>query len=545
MQYDQVGQLINESTTSHLTLNGTYQRQAQTLAHDYDEISNRIATTLPNGKVINQLYYGSGHLYNQSLQDGESITEIRDSERNQLHQETLRHQGVLTSAYDHDPMGRLTKQYSSTDEHIAIERHYNYDVIGQLTHITGNTRITHGQHTRHPTSIQQRRGHQYQYDAIGRLTEHKLLNQQSSQTSITEHFAFDPASNRVPVNSAQEKPKNNQSNQSKLNGKHSRPTELTTHDKYLTYTYDSHGRVLYKTQTPLKDGQSIKQSGNSIVGFRNSLQLAYNADHELTQSIAITQEGLNLTEIITDYHYDAFGRRISKHSQTKDKTRLIKTNAVRILDKPIQPSKTKQHRVDYLWDGNRQLQETTATHQFTTIYEQDSFEPVARLAWLRAGLMIAANDEPSAEERRDAEGWYGNNKPIIKTGVQLYHYHNDHLGTPNELTDQQGEVVWYADYQAWGNTATVEWKEQRIDNIVVSQEHLQPIRFQGQSFDTETGLHYNRFRYFDPDLGMFTTRDPIGLMGGTNVFQYAPNPVGWIDPFGLTNKPLNSSIFDK
>ena len=74
----------------------------------------------------------------------------------------------------------------------------------------------------------------------------------------------------------------------------------------------------------------------------------------------------------------------------------------------------------------------------------------------------------------------------------------------------------------------------------MSEEHLQPIRFQGQSFDTETGLHYNRFRYFDPDLGMFTTRDPIGLLGGNNVFQYAPNPTGWIDPFGLkcvTEKP--------
>ena len=81
--------------------------------------------------------------------------------------------------------------------------------------------------------------------------------------------------------------------------------------------------------------------------------------------------------------------------------------------------------------------------------------------------------------------------------------------------------------------ATVEWKAQRIDNIAVSQEHLQPIRFQGQYYDEETGLHYNRFRYFDPDLGMFTTRDPIGLAGGSNVFQYAPNPIGWIDPFRL------------
>ena len=545
LTYDQVGQLIEERTTSHLTLNGQYQRQAQTLTHDYDEIGNRIATTLPCGKVINQLYYGSGHLYNQSLTDpsnDNSITEIRHSERNTLHQEIVREQGVLTSAYDYDPMGRLTKQYSSTESHIAIERHYNYDVLGQLTHLTGHTRITHGQHSRNPSSIQQRRGHQYQYDSIGRLTEHKLINQQQTSTvnqstvnqSITEHFAFDPASNRVPVNAAVKEDKD----KSKTNGKQGRPTELTTHDKYLTYTYDSHGRVLYKTQTPLgKDGQPLKQSGSAIVGFRNSLQLAYNADHELTQSISITQQGIDTTVITTDYHYDAFGRRTHKHSETKQQSRRHPSG--KILISPVQTQKTKQNHTSYLWDGNRQLQQNTATHTHTIIYEQDSFEPVAQFIWLRDGL-TAANDEPESYQENQ-EGWYGNNKPVIKTGVQLYHYHNDHLGTPNELTDQQGDVVWYADYEAWGNTATVEWKSQRIDNIVVSEEHLQPIRFQGQSFDTETGLHYNRFRYFDPDMGMFTTRDPIGLDGGMNVFQYAPNPTGWIDPFGLANCMLSAA----
>ena len=101
-------------------------------------------------------------------------------------------------------------------------------------------------------------------------------------------------------------------------------------------------------------------------------------------------------------------------------------------------------------------------------------------------------------------------------------------------------MFWYADYEAWGNTAKVVWREQVIDNVKVSKDELQPIRFQGQSFDTETGLHYNRFRYFDPDLGMFTTRDPIGLNGGMNVFQYAPNPTGWIDPFGLSGSNLSA-----
>jgi len=61
------------------------------------------------------------------------------------------------------------------------------------------------------------------------------------------------------------------------------------------------------------------------------------------------------------------------------------------------------------------------------------------------------------------------------------------------------------------------------------------MRFQGQHFDEETGLHYNRFRYYDPDSSMFTSRDPIGLDGGINVFAYAPNPTGWIDPLGLSS----------
>ena len=61
----------------------------------------------------------------------------------------------------------------------------------------------------------------------------------------------------------------------------------------------------------------------------------------------------------------------------------------------------------------------------------------------------------------------------------------------------------------------------------------QLIRFQGQYFDVETGLHYNRFRYYDPDIGRFINQDPIELDGGNNLYQYAPNPLNWLDPLGL------------
>ncbi|MEY0247848.1 RHS repeat-associated core domain-containing protein, partial [Morganella morganii] len=61
----------------------------------------------------------------------------------------------------------------------------------------------------------------------------------------------------------------------------------------------------------------------------------------------------------------------------------------------------------------------------------------------------------------------------------------------------------------------------------------QNLRFQGQYFDRETGLHYNTFRYYAPDAGRFTQQDPIGLAGGLNLYQYAPNPLMWVDPWGL------------
>jgi len=104
----------------------------------------------------------------------------------------------------------------------------------------------------------------------------------------------------------------------------------------------------------------------------------------------------------------------------------------------------------------------------------------------------------------------------------IYHYHLDHLGTPRELTSEAGEIVWKVKYHTYGNVALKETEE--IENN---------LRFQGQYFDEESGLHYNRHRYYNPNTGQFISQDPIGLPGGINSYQYAPNPTGWIDPLGL------------
>jgi RHS repeat-associated protein len=114
------------------------------------------------------------------------------------------------------------------------------------------------------------------------------------------------------------------------------------------------------------------------------------------------------------------------------------------------------------------------------------------------------------------------------------YYHVDHLGTPQTLSDENGEIAWSAEYKAWGEAQVViseAAKEAGINN---------PIRFQGQYFDEESGLHYNRHRYYDPEIGRFISSDPIGLMGGFNTLAYAPNPTGWTDPLGLASQKRDS-----
>jgi RHS repeat-associated protein len=123
------------------------------------------------------------------------------------------------------------------------------------------------------------------------------------------------------------------------------------------------------------------------------------------------------------------------------------------------------------------------------------------------------------------------NRSVVSPPVDvLTWYQCDHLGTPLELTDQNGEVVWSAQYRAWG-----EIREER-SQWAKQQGIANPIRFQGQYHDHETGLHYNRYRYYDPSVGRFISQDPIGYEGGLNLYQYVPNPIGWTDPRGLARQ---------
>lgn len=136
------------------------------------------------------------------------------------------------------------------------------------------------------------------------------------------------------------------------------------------------------------------------------------------------------------------------------------------------------------------------------------------------GLLISETTSSGATIR---EYVYIDGQPLaLLENGQIYYYHLNHLGTPQKLTNANQEIVWQGDYKPFGEANLV-------TEVVVNN-----IRFPGQYFDQESGLHYNYFRDFDPSSGRFVQSDPIGLGSGPNTYGYAlQNPIAKYDPDGL------------
>ena len=187
----------------------------------------------------------------------------------------------------------------------------------------------------------------------------------------------------------------------------------------------------------------------------------------------------------TSFAYDALGRRIAKVSVFTPPSPANDTM-------PASPVRTVSM---FLWNGDVMLAEASGPDALATLYLHDpgTFRPAAQ-------LRRAAADKPAA----------------------LYHYHLDRIGTPREVTNDDGQIVWRARFRGWGTLA-----EAPVVDIP------QPIRFQGQYADAETGLHYNRFRYYAPGEGRYLQTDPIGFAGGGNLSAYVQDPTSFVDPYGL------------
>ncbi len=434
------------------------------LAHGLDEIGNRSWTHVPEVGSLVWQRYGSGHVHGILLDEHP----LASFERDALHREIQRTQGPASHHFGYGANGLLAAhRWQNLDERgRSLERPrpwraWAYDAAGQLTALDDAWRDKKA----------------YRYDALSRLTH-------VTAASGTEAFHYDPAGNLLGAAPSLDGMQAWKASGDRL----LRFAPQTRPDRPVDFTYDGHGNRIARTvplppKPELTAAEQRSQRGTEHLLRVMEVLTGTPKYEEPTEAPDVTQyryDGSHQLIAIehadgarSEYEYDALGRRVAKHH--------------------TQATGARQTTL-FMWDGDWMMQEVRSgrsSHEdqaVTYVPHPDHEGPLTRLA--------------------DGEAW---------------HYVTDHLGTPQELYDEQREVVWAADLSAYGRTA------RRLAHAIDN-----PIRFPGQYFDVESGLHYNRYRYFDPDVGRYVSKDPIGLLGGYNLYAYVRNsPTMGVDPLGL------------
>ncbi|MFI6287435.1 putative T7SS-secreted protein [Streptomyces sp. NPDC051018] len=187
------------------------------------------------------------------------------------------------------------------------------------------------------------------------------------------------------------------------------------------------------------------------------------------------------------YRYDPLGRRSAKQRLAADGTSVVE-------------------EIRFTWDGLTLCEQTG--------HRPDSPDTVA-LTWDHLDVVPLAQTERilTADDRQ---------KEIDR---RFFAIATDLIGTPTELIDESGDIAWRSRSTLWGTTA---WAR--------DSSTYTPLRFPGQYYDPETGLHYNHFRHYDPETGRYTSPDPLGLAPAPNPVAYVDNPYSGCDPYGLMPK---------
>ncbi|MFW6575006.1 RHS repeat-associated core domain-containing protein [Acinetobacter baumannii] len=304
----------------------------------------------------------------------------------------------------------------------------------------------------------------------------------------------------------------------------------------LNYQYDSIGRLiaaqsLHKTESfnfdpagNLIDTDSVlspAQIKNNLIKSYKGKHYQYDAQGNVTE---ITQAGKNLkltwdnqnrlirsdnNGLVTEYGYDVFGRRLYK--------------------------KTARELTLFGWDRDLMIWESfkSAQTNYTKhyIYEPDSFVPLLQAGYKDFIQLIETPDYQEYQTKPYSiykDPVWNNNTRKKRTDLeQITFYHCDQVGTPQTMTNTRGECVWEILHNTWGTA--LEIKAVNQDNPFEQNN----LRFQGQYYDLETELHYNRYRYYEPHSARYVSKDPIGLEGGLNIMNYVINPNQLIDPMGL------------
>ena len=435
--------------------------------YERDHAGRLVRKNLPDGSIVDYAYDRQGNLL--SVEDGHWALAYEYDAQNRL---TAEHQGWGTLRYGYDACGQL-KNLRLPDNNRLV---FNHAKGGHLATVELNGSLLTSHLFKSGQEHQRQQGQllsHYYYDDQQRLHAHAVTQQ--DHYLYQRQYDYDKSGNLTRLLDTRKGDHHYQYDP--LN----RLTRADhSQDVQERFGHDPAGNLLMQDR-PGPDAVSgnrlISQGDNhyDYDAFGNLIRERCGKDHLLVTEyrydcqhrlIGITKPNGQTAS----YRYDPFGRRISK---TVDGI-----------------------TTEFFWQGDKLIAEHHKDKHRSYIYEPDSFRPLVML-----------------------EG-YG-----PKT-TKPYHYQLDHLGTPQELTTPDGEIVWSAHYRAYGEISRLDIG--KIDN---------PIRFQGQYFDEESGLHYNRHRYYNPDIGRYLTPDPVKLAGGINTYQYVPSPTGWVDPLGLNTCP--------
>ncbi|EPW0581653.1 RHS repeat-associated core domain-containing protein, partial [Escherichia coli] len=464
---------------------------------------------------VEWLTYGSGYLAGMKL----GGTPLLEYMRDRLHRETVRSFGSMagnTAAYEltstYTPAGQLQSRHLNS---LVFDCDYNWNDNGDLMRISGP-----------------RQTREYGYSATGRLASVRTL---APDLDISIPYATDPAGNRLPD------PELHPDSTLTV-----WPDNRIAEDAHYVYRHDEYGRLTEKTDRI--------PAGVIRTDDERTHHYHYDSQHRLVFHTRI-QHGEPLVE--SRYLYDPLGRRTGKRVWRRERDL---TGWMSLSRKP--------EVTWYGWDGDRLTTVQTDSTRIQTVYQPGSFTPLIRIetdvtelekAQRRSlaeklqqegsedghGVVFPAElvrllDRLEEEIRTDrvsseSRAWLAQCgltveqlekqvEPEYTPARKVHLYHCDHRGLPLALISEDGNTVWSAEYDEWGNLLNEE-----------NPHHVyQSYRLPGQQHDEESGLYYNRNRYYNPLLGRYITQDPIGLAGGWSLYAYPLNPVNGIDPLGLS-----------
>ncbi|WLG86655.1 DUF6531 domain-containing protein [Pseudomonas cucumis] len=437
-----------------------------------DSAGRLLVKTLPDGVKVKYRYDSLGRLVR--VDDGyHHPLEFEYDAQDRLITE---HQSWGTLRYRYDACGRLN--HLRLPDNSKLD--YHHAKGGVLTAIDLNgTRLTTHQFAfgREQNRQQGLLLSEYAYDEQGRLKAHAVS--QLQHPLYRRDYAYSANGNLDHIADTRHGQRSYQYDalDRLIRVRHSRdqPPESFAHDPAGNLLMQDHPGV-------------AKVLGNRLL-MQGDRHYDYDAFGNLTRERRGTAQ-----KLVTEYHYDCQHRLIGATLPNGSQATYRYDAFGRRISKSVDGKTT-----EFFWQGDHLVAEHSQDHHRSYIYEPGTFRPLAML---------------------DGKG---------PRQACPFYYQLDHLGTPQELTDYSGDIIWAARYTAYGRLTRL--------NRDTHQVLDQPLRFQGQYFDAETGLHYNRHRYYNPEVGRYLTPDPSKLAGGLNGYQYTRNPVGWVDPLGLSDCP--------